>query len=99
MDLTGERSGPPAKSMLPIADISSGLYGAFTVTSALYKREREGIGEYIDVSLYDSTISLMGMIAAIPFIGEDEVPKRYVSIHPHRVPRKTYLTQDGYYKH
>src|SRR5699024_7653200 len=99
MDLTGERSGPPAKSMLPIADISSGLYGAFTVTSALYKREREGIGEYIDVSLYDSTISLMGIIAAIPFMGEDEVPKRYGSNHPHRVPSKNYLYSDGYHTH
>ena len=38
MSLTGERDGAPVKTMFPIADISSSLYGAFAIAAALYKR-------------------------------------------------------------
>src|SRR5690625_585281 len=99
MDLTGEKTGPPAKSMIPIADISASLYGAFAISSALYRREREGIGEYIDIALYDSVISMMGIIAAIPFMDNGKIPERYGSSHPHRVPSKNFKASDGVYVH
>ncbi|MGO4888359.1 CaiB/BaiF CoA transferase family protein [Anaerobacillus sp. MEB173] len=98
MSLTGERGGEPVKTMFPIADISSSLYGAFAVASALYKRAMTQEGEYIDIALYDSVVSLMGILAAIPFF-KNEVPERLGSEHPHRVPSRNYQTSDGTYIH
>jgi CoA:oxalate CoA-transferase len=98
MSMTGERGGEPVKTMFPIADISSSLYGAFAVAAALYKRTRTLEGEYIDIALYDSVVSLMGILAAIPFF-KDEVPDRLGSEHPHRVPSRNYKTSDGSYIH
>src|SRR5699024_10782304 len=98
MNLTGEESGPPVKSMIPIADISASLYGAFSISSALYRREKKGIGEYIDIALYDSVISMMGIIAAIPFMN-NKIPTRSGASHPHRVPSNNFKTSDGSYIH
>lgn len=98
MSLTGDQNGAPVKTMFPIADISAGLYGAFAVSSALYKRSITGQGENIDIALFDSVVSLLGVLAAIPFFTED-VPERMGSEHPHRVPSKNYLTEDGSYLH
>jgi CoA:oxalate CoA-transferase len=98
MSITGERGGEPVKTMFPIADISSSLYGAFAIAAALYKRSITLEGEYIDIALYDSVVSLMGILAAIPFL-KNEVPERLGSEHPHRVPSRNYKTGDGSYIH
>jgi CoA:oxalate CoA-transferase len=98
MSLTGEKEGPPVKTMFPIADISSSLYGAFAIAAALYKRSVRQEGEYIDIALYDSVVSLMGILTAIPFF-KNEIPKRLGSEHPHRVPSRNYETSDGTYIH
>ena len=98
MSITGEKGGAPVKTMFPIADISSSLYGAFAVAAALYKREMTSEGEYIDIALYDSVVSLMGILAAIPFF-KNEVPERLGSEHPHRVPSRNYMTSDDSFIH
>src|SRR5699024_3322835 len=82
----------------PIADISTALYGAFAIASALYKRSNEGTGEYIDLALYDSVVSLLGILAAIPFF-DGPIPERLGSEHPHRVPSRNYQTGDDSYIH
>jgi crotonobetainyl-CoA:carnitine CoA-transferase CaiB-like acyl-CoA transferase len=98
MSLTGERDGEPVKTMFPIADISASLYGAFAIAAALYKRSVTQEGEYIDIALYDSVVSLLGVLAAITFFTGD-VPQRLGSEHPHRVPSRNYRTSDGSYIH
>jgi crotonobetainyl-CoA:carnitine CoA-transferase CaiB-like acyl-CoA transferase len=98
MSLTGEKGGEPVKTMFPIADISSSLYGAFAIAAALYKRSVTQEGEYIDIAMYDSVVSLLGILAAITFFTGD-VPQRLGSEHPHRVPSRNYRTCDGTYIH
>lgn len=98
MSLTGERGGPPVKTMFPLADISTALYGAFTVAASLFKRSERNEGEYIDLALYDSVVSLLGILAAIPFF-KGEIPERLGSEHPHRVPSRNYETGDGVFVH
>jgi crotonobetainyl-CoA:carnitine CoA-transferase CaiB-like acyl-CoA transferase len=98
MSLTGEKGGEPIKTMFPIADISSSLYGAFAIAAALYKRSITQQGEYIDIALYDSVVSLLGILAAIPLF-KNEVPERMGSEHPHRVPSRNYIASDNSYIH
>jgi crotonobetainyl-CoA:carnitine CoA-transferase CaiB-like acyl-CoA transferase len=44
---------------LPLADIASGLFAALSVVAALLRRERDGPGCCLDVSMLDSLVSWM----------------------------------------
>ncbi len=57
MSFTGEENGKPVKPGVPIADIGAGMFAAFAITSALYRREKSREGCYIDISMFDSMIS------------------------------------------
>lgn len=59
MSLTGEPEGPPQKVGIPITDNATGLCAVFAIASALYAREHTGRGAFIDVSMLESTYSLM----------------------------------------
>lgn len=52
--------GQPTLSPLPIEDFTTGIYGALGVTLALFHRERSGVGQSVDVSLFNTGFSLMG---------------------------------------
>ena len=44
MSLTGEPGGRPARMGLPMGDLAGGMFGAFAVAGALFRRERTGRG-------------------------------------------------------
>src|ERR1700761_7049043 len=47
----------PAIPGIPAADILSGLQGLSAVLMALLRRKDTGVGDYIDISMYDSMVS------------------------------------------
>jgi crotonobetainyl-CoA:carnitine CoA-transferase CaiB-like acyl-CoA transferase len=47
----------PAIPGIPAADILSGLQGLSAVLMALLRRKETGLGDYIDISMYDSMVS------------------------------------------
>lgn len=57
MSLTGESS--PTMVGSAVADLVSGLYGAFSITSSVLSRESDGEGQHIDVSMLDCMITMM----------------------------------------
>jgi crotonobetainyl-CoA:carnitine CoA-transferase CaiB-like acyl-CoA transferase len=58
MGLTGSKNGPPVYLQSPsIADLLGGVtHAVIAITSALFAREKNGKGQYIDVSITDGTI-------------------------------------------
>src|SRR5688500_16236963 len=58
MSITGEPGGAPVKCGVPVADLTTGLYAALSISAALVARARSGVGQHIDVSLYESALSL-----------------------------------------
>ena len=58
MSITGTPDGAPAKVGVPLCDLVCGLYTALAVTAALRERDRSGEGQYVDVSLLESGVSL-----------------------------------------
>jgi formyl-CoA transferase/CoA:oxalate CoA-transferase len=96
MDLTGEPERPPVRVGVAIADLSGALFGAFAIVTALLARERGGPGQYIDVALLDSQISLLAVKAA-EYLHRQIRPQRWGSKDPHRVPSGAYETKDGRY--
>lgn len=53
MSLTGEPGRMPTQCGLSIGDISSGLFSAFGIVSALLARERTGVGQRVETSILD----------------------------------------------
>ena len=58
MGLTGSKNGPPVYLQSPsIADLLGGVtHAVMAITAALFAREKNGKGQFIDVSITDGTI-------------------------------------------
>ena len=59
MDLTGYPGQPPAKIGVSIADVTAGMYAFQGILLALLARYRTNRGQFIDISLLDSTLSTL----------------------------------------
>jgi crotonobetainyl-CoA:carnitine CoA-transferase CaiB-like acyl-CoA transferase len=98
MSLTGERGGGPVKPGLPVADLTSGLWIAIAILTALEGRHRTGRGSYVDFSMLDGQVALL-TLAAARYFALGEVPPRLGTEHPGRVPSATFRCKDGKYAH
>ncbi|MDZ7695944.1 MAG: CaiB/BaiF CoA-transferase family protein [Deltaproteobacteria bacterium] len=96
MSITGDKNGPPAKVGIPITDLVAGLYAVISLQSAYVNRLNDGKGQYIDVALYDSMISLL-TIVGMEYFATGKAPKRWGIDHMHRVPARAFETRDKQY--
>lgn len=94
MSVTGEYNGPPVKVGFSIADLTTGMYAHSAVVSALYNREKTGLGQYVEVSLLESVVSLQTYLALSHF-ATGKVPQRYGSAHPTIAPYQLFQASDG----
>jgi len=58
MSLTGAGPDDPQRVGVPIADLLSGMYGAYGVVSALHERSRTGSGSVVRTSLLAATVGV-----------------------------------------
>ena len=98
MALTGYPDGPPAKVGLPFADLTSGLYIAIAILTALVGRATTGRGACVDLAMMDVQTSLLS-IAAARLFALDEDPARVGTEHPGRVPSAAFQCRDGTWLH
>jgi crotonobetainyl-CoA:carnitine CoA-transferase CaiB-like acyl-CoA transferase len=85
---------PPVLPPLAMADMVSGLYGAYAVMVALRVVEHGGRGQIIDLPLLDPVVSVLGPDAAI-YRTTGEKPQRTGSRSLTTSPRNVYRTADG----
>jgi crotonobetainyl-CoA:carnitine CoA-transferase CaiB-like acyl-CoA transferase len=85
---------PPVLPPLAMADMISGLYGAYAIMVALRVVERGGRGQVIDLPLLEPMISVLGPEAAMYKVSGDK-PKRTGSRSLTTSPRNVYETSDG----
>src|SRR5438445_4690230 len=65
----------PAIPSVPVADLSGGLNAALAILASLRTRDRTGRGEFIDVSIYDTAVTLLVLgLARYLATGEEPVP-------------------------
>jgi len=96
LNLIGETDGKPVIPLNLVADIAGGsMHAAIGILSALVARGKTGKGQYIDISLTDSVISLLTMIA-IGYFRDNIVPKRGETFWGGGYPYyNVYETRDG----
>jgi crotonobetainyl-CoA:carnitine CoA-transferase CaiB-like acyl-CoA transferase len=60
MMMSGPEHGTnPTKVGFPVIDIAVGMLGALSITSAIYRQEKYGVGQYIETSLIQAALMLM----------------------------------------
>jgi crotonobetainyl-CoA:carnitine CoA-transferase CaiB-like acyl-CoA transferase len=102
MSITGAtdaEGGRPTKVGVAIADVATGMHAAIGILAALAGREREGspahgIGQRVDVSIFESTLSVLVNQAQNAFV-DGVAPGRLGNAHPNIVPYETFETADG----
>lgn len=94
MAVTGEVGGEPVRVGVPIGDISAGTFGAMAILAALHYRDRTGRGQQIDISLLETTMSMLSNVSSNYLISGVEA-ERYGNGHPNIVPYQAFQTSDG----
>ncbi len=95
MSVTGEIDGDPQRVGSPVGDVSAGVYACIAILAALRVRDRTGKGQHIDISLLETTMSLLSNVASNYLISGEEAP-RLGNGHPNIVPYQAFHTRDGY---
>jgi crotonobetainyl-CoA:carnitine CoA-transferase CaiB-like acyl-CoA transferase len=95
MSITGTPGGEPVKVGVPLCDLVCGLYLALGVTSALRERDRTGVGQAIDVSLFEAGVSL-AVWEAGKYFATGEVGGPLGSAHQSQAPYQAFRTADGW---
>src|SRR2546426_1007926 len=66
MSVTGERDdlpgGGPQKAGVAISDLMTGMYACTAILAAIARRDLNGAGQYIDVSLFDAQVAMMAVM-------------------------------------
>jgi len=94
MSVTGEAGRTPVKSMIPIADLSSAIYGYAAILGALFRRQRTGKGQHIDLAMMDVNVSMLSVVGS-RYLHTGVVPERSGTQNPQRVPSAAFECRDG----
>jgi crotonobetainyl-CoA:carnitine CoA-transferase CaiB-like acyl-CoA transferase len=95
MSVVGEPSGQPVRVGPSIVDMGAGMWAALGITSALHQRHSTGLGQVVDVSLFETAASWMSIYAA-QYLASGEVPQKQGSGQTGIVPYRAYATGDGH---
>jgi crotonobetainyl-CoA:carnitine CoA-transferase CaiB-like acyl-CoA transferase len=93
MSQTGEPAGRPVKAAAPVADVVGGFSATVAIMAALMERKQTGEGRYLDISMLDAMVALMGQnVAAWGMTGKG--PARWGNGHPLMAPYESFRTAD-----
>jgi crotonobetainyl-CoA:carnitine CoA-transferase CaiB-like acyl-CoA transferase len=96
MSFTGEPGGGPLRFPIAIADMTTGMYSAMGILGALFARERNGKGEYLDMALFDSQLTWLANVGS-SYLNAGVSPHRWGNAHPNIVPYQLFRGGDARY--
>lgn len=93
--VTGEPDGPPLMpGSAALGDYLGGMYGALGAMMAYTARQRDGLGQSVDVSLYEGIFRMLDELAPA-YAKTGFIRERMGAEDPNAVPNNHYRTQDG----
>jgi crotonobetainyl-CoA:carnitine CoA-transferase CaiB-like acyl-CoA transferase len=95
MDVTGFPETGPTKVGVAITDCLAALYAVQGILLAHIQRLQTGKGQYLDIALLDSAVSVLGLPAGI-VAATGQSPGRLGNAHPSLAPYEPYPAIDGY---
>ena len=95
VSLNVDSAGQPVLPPVPVADLASAMLALAGVTMALYRREKTGVGDHLDISMHDCALACLPNVLGPVFI-----EKRDLVLHDERslggaAFYQVYRTSDG----
>lgn len=94
MSLTGYADRPPIRSSIPMLDIATAMTAANAITAALWARDKQGVGQHIEVALLDVAMSVLTLFGMSTLITGNDL-QRNGNRAPQTAPSDVYETSDG----
>lgn len=94
MSITGEPDGEPMKVGVAITDLVTGMNATQAIMASLIAREKTDTGQFIDMSLLDSAVSVLANVAS-GYLATSATPKRFGNAHPTVAPYQIFPSADG----
>lgn len=95
MDVTGFPETGPTKVGVAITDCLAALYAVQGILLAHIQRQRTGAGQFLDIALLDSAVSVLGLPVGI-VAATGQSPGRLGNEHPSLAPYEPYPAADGH---
>jgi crotonobetainyl-CoA:carnitine CoA-transferase CaiB-like acyl-CoA transferase len=94
MDMTGFPDGAPTRVGVAITDYLAGLYAVQGILLAVIERQTSGLGQHIDIALFDAMLSVMRLpMSVLLATGHD--PTRVGNDHLNIAPYEPLRAKDG----
>jgi formyl-CoA transferase len=90
----GQPGGPFARASFSPVDLGTGMLALSGILAALLERERTGQGAYVELSLLDTAMGLMGYLAQNYWLTGNP-PERMGTAHPSLAPYQAFEGADG----
>jgi len=95
MSLTGDAQTAPMRAGYLVCDTMAAMTAAFAICAALFRREKTGAGEMIDVSMLESTLATGASWIVSNFLNAGKVPVPMGNENHTAAPSGTFRTGDG----
>lgn len=94
MSITGQTDGEPMRIGVAMTDIVAGMVGTQSILAALYQRKTTGLGQFVDISLFECALNTLINIGSAHLNG-GHIPQRFGNAHPTVVPYQIFECSDG----
>ena len=95
LSITSQPGRAPVRLGMAVGDLAGGLFACLGVLAALWQRKRTRVGAYIDVSLHDVLVTMLGANAQ-EYLSTGVDPGPRGAEHAHHVPEGVFATSDGW---
>ena len=96
MSTTGGPDGEPVRTGYSLVDLFAGMMAYGSIMTALYARDRTGVGQLVEASLLEGQIATMSY-HALGYLATGRVPRPMGSAHPSLVPYQAFPSLDGFF--
>lgn len=95
MSVTGEPGRGPMRAGIAFIDTTAGLFGAMGALTALYEREKSGLGQWVQTSLLQSAVFMLDFQGS-RYVMKGEVAQQEGNNHPSSAPIGMFKARDGH---
>jgi len=96
MSITGNAGGEPVRCGVSVGDLSAALYGVIEIIAALRIRDRDGVGNHVDIAMLDCQVAMLEDALA-RYSVSGKIPGRLGTRHPSITPFQQFRGADDYF--
>jgi CoA:oxalate CoA-transferase len=96
MSITGDAGGEPVRCGVSVGDLSAALYGVIAIIAALRIRDRDGVGNHVDIAMLDCQVAMLEDALA-RYSVSGKIPGRLGTRHPSITPFQQFRASDDFF--